>query len=223
MFGKLSKDPNNPESDNYSANIFFPACYCTKLFREYRKQDINLYGSMEAFYCKSLYIDGILVNSHPFSHHLNLTLPAGFHSVEATFEIVQNYSGSIHSSSVYRRSESSDYLYVCNAKNKTFRFTKTLKINNFKVVPGKNIYLSFFAVVYGKWRRLHDAYSGEYVGKERIGVISDFVFVCDSETQVKSSNDYRHLSTDDFIKIEDIGKVKYHPLMPLSNSEEIVK
>ena len=223
MFGKLIKDPNNPESDNHCRNIFFPACFDTKLYREHRNHDISLFGTMEAFYCKSLYVDGILVNSHPFSHHLNLTLPAGMHSVEATFVIIQNYNGSIHSTSVYRRSESSNYLYNCKTKDESFKFTKTMRINNFMVVPGQNIYLAFFAVVYGEWRRLYDAFSGEYVGKERMNVVRDFVFTCDSESQVRRSRDYSHLSTDDFISIEDIGKCMYYPLIGLSNSSEKVK
>ena len=222
MFGKLNADPNNPERDNHAANIYFPANFYTDMYRKNRKESIKMYGAMETFYCESLFIDGVLINTHPFSNHLNLTLQAGYHSVKATFVIELNFSGSLHSTSVYNRTLSSDYLYNCAAKNKTFRYKKTFAIDNFIITPGQDLYLTFFANIYGVWKRLYDANTGEYVGKERMNVISDFAFVSKIESQIRENKNYRHLSDSDFINIDDIGKLKYHPLYDLSQSEEKV-
>ena len=219
LMGYIKSDPNDPDYPRKIASKYFSAAHHTDVYRKNMEHMKGSYGDFEAFYVESLVINGRKINSHPFAHHLNLTVEPGTYDAEITVVVKHHFAGYVPSKLASERPNASEFWPTNVAKKRWVKYRKTLT-KQITVLPGKVGNLVYFVELLGEWYRVYDQYSGSYEGKEFKNVFTEFTLIKTTNSAIQKESYrgglYYQLSDEDFITVDDIGKKEYDPFSPIS-------
>lgn len=141
----------------------------------------NNYGDcINAFFIRSLKVDGVKLNSRPFSNHLSFNLKPGMHKVEVSFYFSYEHSGWNVNTNL-----PSDLWPTDTPKNKSGIIDKTLTLN-VEIKPGYKYHLGLFARNYATYTTYTDKRSGGYLYKLRNQIHFNSMFEVMGEADVKN-------------------------------------
>lgn len=140
----------------------------------------NSYGeTMNAYFIKSIKVDGLKLNSKAFANHLSFNLRPGVHTVEVTAYFAHRHSGwEVNSNLPSDLWPSNTPKDKAGVTNKTF----TLKVD---IKPGYRYHLGLFLRNYASYTTYTDRRSGAYLYKLRNDIHFEDHFLVMGEQDVK--------------------------------------
>ena len=146
----------------------------------YANRTKNNWGNtIDCFYVKGIYVDGIKLNSICFSNHLNFNLAPGRHIVKVDFKFAKKHSG-WHGGDV----DYSDYWpsNTPNDKSGVIEKTVTLEVN---VQSGYRYHLALFCRNYATYTNYYHKRNGAFLYSLRNDIHFETYFEVMGEADVK--------------------------------------
>ena len=154
--GYIQSDPNDPDYPRKIASKYFSAAHYTDVYRKNMEHMKGSYGDFEAYYVESLVLNGVKINSHPFAHHLNLTVEPGIYNAKITVVVKHHFAGYSPSKLASERLNASEFWPTNVAKKRWVRY-----LNLFDEMGFGWTFWSYKTISVGWW----DSSWGLYVQK----------------------------------------------------------